>query len=61
MPWAVSPSTIKENTEGLIFHHGFSPGFDEGSGGHSLVSKSNSFRIQRKIVDENHHAHTFES
>lgn len=38
MPWAVSPSTIKENSSGVIFHHGFSPGFDQTSGGHSLVS-----------------------
>jgi len=38
MPWAVSPSTIKENSDGVIFHHGFSPGFDDQSDGHSLVS-----------------------
>ena len=38
MPWAVSPSTIKENSDGAIFHHGVSPGFDEKSEGHSLVS-----------------------
>jgi len=29
-----------ENSKGIIFHHGFSPGFDERSGGHSLVSQN---------------------
>jgi len=37
-PWAVTPSTMKENSNGSIFHHGFSPAFNEGENGqHSLV------------------------
>lgn len=37
-PWAVSPSTIKENSHGCIFHHGFSPAYSaDQNGAHSLV------------------------
>lgn len=37
-PWVVTPSTIKENSNGCIFHHGFSPAYDENEkGSHSLV------------------------
>ena len=38
-PWAVSPSTIKENSHGCVFHHGFSPPYSaDENGSHSLVS-----------------------
>lgn len=37
-PWAVTPSTIKENSKGCVFHHGFSPAYNENeTGSHSLV------------------------
>lgn len=38
-PWVVSPSAIKENSHGCIFHHGFSPPYSaDENGSHSLVS-----------------------
>ncbi len=37
-PWVVSPSTIQENSNGCVFHHGFSPPYHENErGAHSLV------------------------
>jgi hypothetical protein len=45
-PWVVSPSTIKENTHGCIFHHGFSPPYNaDEKGSHSLVSVSKRLKI----------------
>lgn len=38
-PWLVSNGSIKENTKGCVFHHGFSPTMNEDeNGAHSLVS-----------------------
>jgi len=38
-PWLVSPSSMKENTFGSIYHHGFSPPYSQSeNGSHSLVS-----------------------
>jgi hypothetical protein len=45
-PWVVSPSTIKENSHGCIFHHGFSPPYNvDETGSHSLVSVSSALEM----------------
>lgn len=48
-PWLVSPSTIQENSVGCIFHHAFSPPYNEDeSGSHSLVSGSSI--VEKSII-----------
>lgn len=36
-PWLVSPTTIKENQNGYVYHHGFSPPLEGENGSHALV------------------------